>query len=233
MTAPVESFDTVKSLRLFFEELVDDGPDIETVYRLLSSAKNRIEVENRLKVLEAEDTSKTAVAGQNYQTELALPDNWRMTLKLYVNRLQYFPIGYGRRASRAHMTRRFFINPKDRTFGLVGPIATGGVIQHIYLVKSDDFTEATENEALSDVLLWPVEYAPIIAYEAAGFYQQGQDADSIATSQGQIQLARAEQLMDTFIDWDQELKLAEIGDSLGYDPSVDADELLDVGSLGA
>lgn len=227
MTAPVRAITTPSELADFYESLLDDAPDRDLTYELLSQAKNRIESENKLYVLDAEDTSKSLSIGQTYTTEFALPDNWRETRYIRVGTRFFRPTSYANRAQG--QANRYFINAKARTFGFTGSAAISGTIYHGYMEATDDFVEANEDDLLTDLLPWPSEYFPIIAFEAAGFYATGVDVDDISARQGAVNVQRSANLMDSFIGWDQDLKLEAQDNRAGFE-SDEPDEI-DVGSL--
>lgn len=218
--AVVKSLTFVQDLRLLYENLLDDAPDKDFTYQVLTQAKNRIELENDLYILRDEDSTQTAASGDTYATTHALPERWRKTRYMKIgdgtrNPTSYFPTSYERRQEK--QLRRFFIDHRNSVFGFTGVIGTGGTIYHGYQRLTDAFSSTDEDTTpLASVLEWPEEFAPIIAYEAAGFYQEGIDPDDISVTKGQANLARAQSLMDSFIAWDQDLKLSEQGDSLGF-----------------
>lgn len=215
---PVRALQTVEDLADFYENLLDDAPDRDLTLQLLSTAKNRIEVENDLYVLQDEDTTQIAGTGDTYLNTHPLPDRWRKT--------RYMRIGSGRPGRFLHPTsfakrmigeaNRYFVDYRNKLFGFTGQVGSGGTIYHGFMRATDDFVAANEDSALDDVLEWPTEYAPVIVFEALGFYQTGVDTDSISSQQGNINLARAQNLLDAFIGWDQDQKLAEMDNAGGY-----------------
>lgn len=214
MTPPLRAITTPAELADFYENMLDDSPDRDLTYQLLSSAKNRIEVENKLQVLMAEDTSKSVAAGQTYLTTFSLPDDWRETVYLRIGKRFFHPTSFAKRSHGAF--QRYFIDLRNKLFGFTGTIGTPGTVYHGYLTATDDFMASNEDDLLTDILAWPSEYFPIIAYEALGFYQTGVDTDTINAQQGAVNLARAQNLLDGFIGWDQDQKLSDLDNATGF-----------------
>lgn len=239
MTAPVRSISTPDELALFYEGLIDDGPDRNLTYQLLSQAKNRLEVENDLYVLQREDTSKTAAIGDTYTTLHSLPDDWRKTrymrIGVGVGALKLRPTSFEHRSSE--QGNRYFIDYRKssisaKRFGFTGTLGRGGTVYHGYLIATDDFVTANEDTDMDTFLPWPSEFYPVIAFEAAGFYQTGVDADSISAGMGAVNLARAQNLLDSFLAWDHDQKLAEQDNRAGFaDDGDDIDQPVDIGLL--
>ena len=234
MAIPVRAITTPSELADFYEDLLDDAPDRDQTYALLSQAKNRINMENQLKVLQVEDTSFVAAIGDTYLNTHALPDKWSKTVYMRIgtgqSALRLFPTSFEKRT--AQQGNRFFIDLRNKLFGFTGTLGRSGTIYHGYIETTDDFTNANEDTLLTTLLPWPSEFFPIIAYEAAGFFQTGIDTDSISASQGGVNLARAQSLMDAFIGWDHDMKLEDMGGRGGYaDDADNADQPFDVGLL--
>lgn len=227
---------TPKELRQFFENIVDDEPNIDLVYQKLSQAKDRIEVMHKPPTAIKVDETQTANPGDTYLTEKDLgqdSDNdviVRQMLSLYVDTTRYFPAPFDQRVSFRSTPRRFFINHKDGKFSLSGSVASAKTIKQTFLMKTPHFNQANEDTSLESLLYWPLEFAPIIAYEAAGYFQEGMDADSIAIRQGQTHQAQARELLDAFIMWIADSQVEDIGNATGY-AEEEMDVPFDVGSL--
>lgn len=227
---------TPKDLRQFFENIVDDAPNVDLVYQQLSQAKDRIEVMHKPPTIIKVDETQTASPGDTYLSEKDLGKDSdgdvivRQMESLYVGTDRYFPAPYNQKVSYRSTPRRYFINWKDGKFSLSGQVANAKTIRQTFLMRTPHFNSANEETPLDELLFWPQEFAPIIAYEAGGFYQEGIDADAIAIRQGQTHQARAKDLLDSFIMWIADSQVEDIGNATGY-AEEEMDIPFDVGSL--
>lgn len=203
-----------------FENLIQDTHDITHTYALLSSAKNKIERLYKLAILINTDTSKTAAVGDGYLTMKALPTDFREMIKLYVGTMPYWPVPYASRISFRDAARRYYIDHKNAQFALCGTIGSVATISQIYRIKTTDLTEA--NEDTDNIITWPEEFQPLVAYEAAKIFLQNIDPDTTAVAQGNYNAAEHQALLDSFIAWDHDIKLAAMNNQGGY-----ADDVLD------
>lgn len=224
---------TPLELRTQFENLIGDSHDVTHTYQLLTQAKNEIETKLKLKILEANDASQTANSGDTYLTLKSLPANFKQMNKLFVGTIQYFPIPFNQRITYRQSARRFYIDYKrmvagSTALGLCGAVASAQTINMFYTAKTDDLTEAVENTA--GLILWPDEFQPIIPYKAAKIFEANIDADDIAFRMSAAQEAEYQSLLDAFIAWDQDIKLAEMNNQGGYADDYN-DIPFDVGSM--
>lgn len=224
---------TILDLYNQFDKLVgEDGYDKTHSYQLMTQAKNLIEEELKLKILESLDVSKTASVGDTYLTMKALPTDYRQTIKISVGTAPYYPIPFRRREQMANMPRRFYIDQKNKQFALTGKVGSSAVINHFYLCTTAEITQADESTLSSAVISWPSRFHPMIPYKMAQIYQANLDADFMAFRMSPGQAEQYQSFYDALMGWDQDLKLQDMNFQGGYADSVaDGDYPFDVGSM--
>lgn len=222
-------------LRQQFENLIDDTFDITHTYQLMTQAKNYIETTLKLAILEGSDSSQTANAGDTYLTLKALPADFKSMRKVVVGIIPYYPIPFDKKIAFRQIPRRYYIDYKRAVQGLTalaltGVVATAQTINMFYTVTTPACTEANEDTA--GVILWPDEFQPIIPYQMAKLVQANIDADEINFRMSASQEAEYQRLLDSFIAWDHDIKLAQMNNQLGYaDDVMDGDYAFDIGLM--
>lgn len=227
--------DTLTFLDLYtqFDQLVgEDGYDKTHSYQLMTQAKNLIEDELKLKILESVDVSKTANVGDTYLTMKALPVDYRNTIKISVGALPYISIPFRLREQMANMPRRFYVDQKNKQFALTGKVASSQTINHFYQCTTGEITETIEGNLTSTIILWPTRFHPILPYKMAQIYQANIDADFMAFRMSPGQAEQYEAIKDSLIAWDHDIKLQDMNFQGGYaDDVADGDYPFDVGSM--
>lgn len=199
-----------------FRNLVDDDFDTTHLYQLLSQAKNNIERTEKPELLKALDSTKTASVGDTYTNPKALPTDFRVPVKLYLDRNEYKPVKFEDQILFRNVGRKYFINVRANTFAPTGPVSNAGTWNLFYIVKTEDFTEDNEDE---EVCEWPSEFHGLIPYEAAKIYQANIDGDAISFVMSEKQEEERERILAGFRAWDHDLKLAAMDGRTGFDPS--------------
>lgn len=222
------------TLRDAFELLVDDSPDIDQTYRLLTQAKNLLETTYKLKVLENTDQTQIWSPGDVYTTLKAIPTDFRQMLRVFVGRYEFWPISSAQKIRFQNAPRRFYIDHKLQiaglpALGIMGSSGSAQTISQVYLMKTDDLTE--DNEEDDGVILWPDEFQPILPYMAAAIYQSNIDPDDIAIRQSLAQEKAALDILDALVAWDHDIKLSAMNNQGGYASDVDDDDHIPVGML--
>ncbi len=225
---------TPHELRTQFENLISDSHDITHTYQLLTQAKNKIETMLKLKVLENTDTTQIWSPGDTYTTLKTIPSDFRQMLRLFIGRYEAWPVSSAEKVRFQNAARRYYIDHKRQVAGLtalgiMGSTGSGQTISQVYQVTTADLTE--DNEDTAGVILWPAEFQPIIPYVAARVFQANIDPDDISVRQAIAQDREAQDLLDAMIAWDQDIKLAAMGNQGGYASEVDDDDHIPVGML--
>lgn len=231
---------TPAQLRTQLENLIGDTFDVAHTYQLLTQAKNWVETTYKLAILRAYDGSQTASPGDVYTTLKSLPTDFKSMNKVLVGPsgvkpIEYFPVPFNKRELFQKISRRYYIDYKravqgSTALGLTGAVGSTSVIHLHYQVATADLTEA--NESTPGIVLWPDEFQPLIPYQAGKIIQANTDADEINFRMSVEQEREYQRLLDAFIAWDADIKLAEMGNQLGYaDDYGDSDQMFDLGSL--
>lgn len=214
---------------------MDDSIDVTLAYQLLTIAKNDIETKLKLAILRASDSSQTTSPGDTYLTLKSLPTDFKSMRKLVVGTIPYYPVPFDKRIGFRNTARRYYIDYKrmvqgSTCLGLCGSAGSSQSINVFYQVATDPLTET--NEDTLGVILWPDEFQHLIAYHVAKIKTGAIDADleTIKFNLSAQQEAEYQNLMDGLIAWDHDIKLAEMGNALGYADEED-EAPFDVGLL--
>lgn len=184
-----------------------DGQTIDETlfYNLLDVAKNRREEGRPWMMLRKLDSSQSAGSGNNSQTQKALPTDWRETYKLFVGpSTEYFPIEFEEQHRMANSSGRYFIDVGSETFSIVGNVSVGGTIYHYYKKTTPKIEEDTSP-------VWPGRFHAILAYDVAGYFMSGVDADDLYARMSPENKLAALQLTDAMATWDARLQNAARG----------------------
>lgn len=188
-----------------FTEGILDGDTIDEVmfYQLLNVAKNAIEDSRPWMFLRKLDSSVTASGGNNYNTSIPLPTDWRRTWKLFVGAdIQYFPVPFDQQHLYANSGRRFVVDVANETYFLLGTVGRADTIYHYYIRSTPDIAAGTSP-------VWPGRFHALLAFYVAGYIQMGVDSDDIFARMGPVNKAEAQVLLNSMELWDQNLQLAE------------------------
>lgn len=222
---------TGRTLATQFQNIIDDEYDITHTYQLMTQAKNKIELMYKPLILQNVDTSQVANAGDTYLSLKTLPADYRSTVSMMVGFYMYLQLPFAQRIAFRLMPRRFYVDMRNKKFGLTGQLGASATISHCYVTTSPDFTEA--NEDTDGICLWPDELQPLLPYEMARIIRADIDPDDVARGAAQADEAEYQKFLDAFIHWDADLKLQAIGGQGGYAPEMARDlDGFDSGSIG-
>lgn len=225
MTAPTNVVETDADLYALLCEIVGEDLDPGSAARYLSSSKNELERNEKLEILQDEDVTKTNASGDIYTSMKALPDNFRQMIALYVGIIPYSPVPFKQRVSYRSSMRKYYIDHKNSQFAICGTGA-GQTIRQVYLIKTNDITEATI-AAVASTIVWPAEYREIIAWHAAQLISSGTDlgADDLSFRMSAAQLNRYGELLRSFRGWNHDLILQSMDNRAGMDePAEDEND---------
>lgn len=230
MTAPTNVIETDADLYDFLANDILNDPEIseDAAARLLSSAKNEIERNEKPEILVDEDTSKTRSVGDTYLSMKALPDNFRQMLALYVGTLAppYVQVPFKQRHQYQHAGYRYYIDHKNSQFAICGSAGASETIRQVYLIKTNDITAATILDGATASLTWPAELRELCAWHAAQLISSGTDvgADDLSFRMSAAQRLRYEELLRSFRHWDHDLKLASMDGRTSMEDSGDTED---------
>lgn len=205
-------------------ENILDGDTIDDVffYQLLNSAKDTIEDSRPWMFLRKLNSSVTASTGNNYNTPITLPTDWRRTWKLFVGSdMQYFPVPFDQQHLYANSPRHFVVDVASGTYYLLGTIGRADTIYHYYLKTTDDITSSTSP-------VWPARFHKILGFYVAGYIQMGVDSDDIFARMAPANKAEAQMALNSMEAWDSALQANEQN---GQIMMADSNPVFDLGSL--
>ena len=218
-------------LRTRFETIIRGTHDLDDLYDMLSDARDSLEDEINLKILEKLDVSQMALPGDTYLSMKPLPADWGKTNKIVVDIIPYYPIPFNQRIGYRFSARRYYIDVLNKQFALTGMQPANKVINHFYQAREPRFVAETENQTIASLgcLLWPNNYWRLLIYEAAANYLGLIDGDDVSRSIAPGWWAQYQRLRSGFEMWDADLKLHELDGALGY--ADQDDRPFDVGLL--
>ncbi len=206
----------------------DPGPVV--TYNLMTMAKDQIEDDLNLHILLSVDSTKTANPGDTYLTMKDLPEDWRKTLKIVVGVIPYYPVRFVQREAFRSNARKYYIDAKNAQYALMGAVAAVTAINHYYLCTTPIVSE--ENEEDPAAIAWPDRFKALIPYKMALIFQSTSQGDAISFRLAQSAETAYENIRDSFIAWDHDLKLQDMNNQGGYaDDVADGDQPIDVGRL--
>jgi len=190
------------ALKTFFLGLIDEE-DIDSTlfYQLLNVAKNRREAERDYMYLRTKDTSQTSSPGDSYTTMKDLPSDFRKMLRVFVGDTEHYGVGFEDQILYEDGAQKYYLDMANDQFAIIGQPASTETITQFYVKTTDDITSTTSP-------LFPSRFHPILAYDVAGYYTMGIDADNIYARMSPEHKMAAELLLDAMIKWDDDLALA-------------------------
>jgi hypothetical protein len=216
---------TGKELKEFAESLRNGETIEETLfYQLANLVKTKIEGMRNWKVLESEDTSKTASSGDTFLTTKDLPTDFVSMTELFTARTDgsgesyYHPIPFKKRHSYQSVSNKYYIDYKNKKFALCGTISDTRTIHQIYKCKTGDIDESTGWE-------FPGDFHPIIGFIVVAIIRSGVDYDTYNIAMAINNNDEAKEILDMMITWDAELAEREMDDTYDQNTSCDSDGL--------
>jgi hypothetical protein len=181
------------------DSIVEDTIPDTLFYTLLNTAKNRVEDTRAWEFLKKWDATKTASAGDTFETAKALPTDFRSDYKLIVGSTdEYFPILHEEKYAYKDSARRYYVDVASGNFFLTGKGT--GIIHLLYLKTTDDIDS-------SNSPVWPSRFHPLLAFEVAVMYQGGIDYDDPNINMSTMNRLTAKTLWDAMVSWDTTLKM--------------------------
>lgn len=204
---------TGQDLYDFFSTLVDDSDlDIDNFLVLVNVAKDRREDVRPWQYLKKLDSSKTASVGDTYLTAKALPTDWRYDYKLYIGtEIEAKPVPFEQQHIFKNSPNYYFVDVASGNYYLTGSQNSSKTIYNFYIKTTADITASTSWSA-------PSRFHPLLAFDVAGFFMNGIDADDIYRGMAPEQKAAALLLDHSMIAWDTSLKMRSMNNSFAGGP---------------
>lgn len=222
---------TPLDLRTAFETISKNQHDVDDTYQMLTDARNKIEEEMNLLIMEKLDQSQMANAGDTYLTMKPLPADWGKTKKIVVDIIPYYPIPFKQRIGWRFSARRYYIDVLNQKFALTGAVTGPKVINHWYQPICPPLTTDNETEDIAEngLILWPQRFWRVVAFEALALYQGNYSGDDVSRTMSPAQWNQYQRLRDSLMAWDHDIKLQGLNDQTGY--AEQDDRPFDVGLL--
>lgn len=211
---------TVTELKELFNYLVDDdNVDDDDVLRLLNIADQRIHALRDWEYLGKEDRSQTVVSGT---TQYNLPSDFmflkiggdRSGVELYNSSNDSYEsvsvVPYAQRNAYNGQSKIVFVDNRQEkvTFTSNPSNNAGELIVISYQYQPAEFTSGNED---TDEPVFPRQFHPLVAYEAAKFYYFNDQPEKDRAWNNE--LARTyDEMLKQMIRWDNNLKLANDGE---------------------
>jgi len=183
------------------ESIVDDSVDETVGLFLLNTAKDQVEMERRLEILKAFDTSKTAAPGDSYLTAKALPSAFIEEVALYVgdDPTPWNKIPFEQREQYKDVTRYWYIDHRSGNFHICGGVSSSQTLKLCYKTTTDDIASGTSPT-------WPAPFHKLIVIRAAELFYPA-DAGERGRSWDDKWKAIADRLEEALMVWDAQLKV--------------------------
>lgn len=205
-------------------ENILDGQTIDEDFflQLANIAKNKREEQRPWQMLLKLNSALTASVGNNYTSSKALPTDWRETIKMFVGEdYEYFPTPFIEQHRYRNASRRYLIDVANEVYYILGNVGKAATIYHYYKQATDDILIGTSP-------VWPDRFQAIIAYDVAGYFQVGVDADDIYARMSPANRQAAQELELAMIQWDTNLQARAQGNRVNY---ADSEPEVDIGLM--
>jgi len=207
-----------------FTESLRNGETIEETifYQLANLVKAKIESMRNWKVLESDDSTKTASPGDTFLTTKDLPTDFVSMIELFTAKadgsgeLYYTPIPFRKRHAFQRTSNKYYIDYKNKKFALCGTIGESRTIHQIYKCTTDDIDETNGWD-------FPDRFHPIIGFLVAAIIKSGVDYDTYNIQMAINNNAEAKEILDIMITWDAELAEQELNNTYDSNTSCDSD----------
>jgi len=197
-----------------FKSLVDDSSiDDDLALDLANTAKEEIEEERAWRMLLVKNTENTFGTGDDYTTEISLPDDFNVEHKVALvdsngNEDEYDPIPFEDLVKNKDVDY-YSIDYANKKMYISGKVSETKTIHLYYFKFTDDIALKTEPE-------WPKRFHRIIPYRMASIWLSGIDADEITRLQWSTHEAVAKRLYSNMVRWDSRLWAKAMGERTGF-----------------
>jgi len=213
---------TGAEIKEFVDELTDDSMSETIFLNILNSEKDIWEGQKLWQFLKKLDSSRVATLGNNYNTGITLPDDFRSDYKVFVGEdLEFHPVEFEQQHVYRNISHKYVVDIANNVYKLLGNIGRPDSIYFYYIKTTPEITMSTSP-------VWPERYHRILAYRVAARYMAGVDVDDIFISLSRENRLAAMELQDAMIIWDTQLKNKSRSNRLRYtdDAGVDEDVIL-------
>jgi hypothetical protein len=196
---------TGSEIKTFTESILDGITLDDTLfYQLLNIAKVKREEARLWQYLKKLNSSNQAAAS------VTLPTDFAQDYKIMVGTdTEYLPVAFEEQHIYRNVSNRYYLNVAGGTINLLGTIRSG-VLYIFYKKFTDDITSSTSPE-------FPARFHPILAFDVAGYYQMGVDADDIFARMSPENKAAAGELQRAMVSWDTALALRSQDHRIGME----------------
>lgn len=185
------------------DDIAEDNIPQNVGIHFLNSTKNRREDSRPWMFLRKLDSSRTAAPGNNWNSSIALPSDFRRDRKVFVGTDQeYVPVNIEDRVAFRNAGRHYAIDLAGSAYYLLGNVGQAATIYFHYLKTTDDFTAGTLSQ---DLLVWPDRFHPLLAYDVAAMFKGGVDYDDVNARMAPVNRQMAKELEDAMVEWDNDL----------------------------
>lgn len=188
----------------FFNGLVDDEPDTDTVKVLMDNAYTKRNDSRFWTFLMKLDTSISHLTSDLWTTEKTIPTDFDSVAKLFVGSSdnEYLPVPFEMMLAHQGSANRYTVDYANAKLRFLGP----GPGQTAYLWYKYTPTSliglSDAAMALTTTIVWPKRFCPILAYDMANLYFGGIDADMVSRAMAPYQKAAHQELVNAMVQWD-------------------------------
>lgn len=184
---------------------------------LLNAARAIIEGMRPWKILEAEDSSKTAQSGKHFDTAISLPSDFRQYIQPNIQRGKYAVVlrngddtqgliekPFERRLDYKDSFGYFVVDYANSNLYIMGEVPKSYTIYQYYIRRGTTIDTTNSWE-------FPSDYHAILPHMVAALQKGGVDYDDINARQVLAHDKEAQALLSAMEMWDDQLQRAAIG----------------------
>jgi len=192
--------DEIKTLA---ESILDQTIEDTFFYSIVNILKDRREDMRPYMFLRKLDTTKSATTSAQ-----ALPTDFRIDRKLVIGTTEYQPIRFEDQHLYLNQSGVYFVDYANNTFTILGNPT--GAVYFYYIKTTPEITETVGP-------VWPDRFAPLLAFDVAGYIMNGNDADDIFARMSPENKGQAIALEKAMEAWDTNLQIRSQGGRLGME----------------
>lgn len=193
---------TGNDIKNFVESLYDDTIDVDMFYNILNMVKDEVEGWVMWEQLKSIDSSQIADPSDTYLTMKTLPTDFKLPLgDIYVgtNLINVFkPIPFEKRNLYFNSAYKYYIDYKNRQFGLIGSVNTSLSIYFPYISTTPDIDAGSS-------WVFPEFSHKLLGIMTLAYIEAGVDVDDIFARMSNEHKLMAMSLKSRMLRWNSML----------------------------
>ena len=215
----------------FFENLVNDAPDVDFEIDLFNDAKDVIEAMRDWEILKNVNTSLSWATSDTYLTAhsfASFSPKILTPVAVWAGDDEIFGTPFEKRLLYKDSGRHFYIDWRNENIYFTGTTSAAKTISFFYVEQTTDLSAG--NLSLVTLIVWPAKFHKLIAFVMAELFS-GVDADDITFRSAGLKDKRAQLILDGMIHWDDRLKRSALDHSIKERRRVISQDQIDIDDL--